>query len=323
MSSIGNIKLSYGKQFNIAIANTYSNIVLSGSNLPANTIIISSNVDNEFNDTGSYSMIATDNDGNPVRLTYCIKQGNGLNVSEDNKDVLILNIDNDSIKNTSVGLHIDLSSISENTIHQVDNKLTVNNDIINIASKLSRGIFKIDSKTILLDDVLYVNTDKLNYSNNDTKTYGILKSSDDILTINNGVISINENNIPKASDKEYGIAKADENTITIDDNYLTVNTSHLMRADEENYGVISVDNNKIKVSEGILSVDTENLNKASVSIKGILSVDGKSINVNSGNQISVNNYSNMLNDLESLIGDLNNETESLNTIKEHILSQIK
>ncbi len=76
MSKIGNIKLSYRKQFNIAIANTYSNIVLSGSNLPANTIIISSNINENFEDTDWYSMIATDNEGNPVRLTCCIKQCN-------------------------------------------------------------------------------------------------------------------------------------------------------------------------------------------------------------------------------------------------------
>ena len=61
MSKLGNIYLSYGKEFKISIANTYSNIVLSGSNLPVNSIIISSNVDDNFEDTGSYSLIATDN----------------------------------------------------------------------------------------------------------------------------------------------------------------------------------------------------------------------------------------------------------------------
>ena len=62
MSKIGNIKLSYVKQFNTAIANTYSNL--------------SSNINENFEDIGSYSMIATDNEGNHVRLTYCKKQCN-------------------------------------------------------------------------------------------------------------------------------------------------------------------------------------------------------------------------------------------------------
>ena len=76
MSKIGNIKLSYLNQFNIAFANTYSNI--------------SSNINENFEDIGSYSMIATDNEGNSVRLSYCIKQCNGLYADESNSDVLIM-----------------------------------------------------------------------------------------------------------------------------------------------------------------------------------------------------------------------------------------
>ena len=322
MSNLGNIKLSYGKQFNIAIANTYSNIVLAGSNLPANTIIISSNIDDNLNDTGSYSMLATDNFGNPVRLTYCIKQGNGLTTDEENKDVLILKLDNSTLKNNQ-GIHIDLSSINENNIHTVNNKLTVNNDLIQTASTLDRGIFAIDGKTVLLDDVLYVNTDNLNYANNETLSYGIIKTTDDIVTLNNGVISIDETAIPHADNSEFGFAKGDESTTYIVDNMIQVNTDGLEKANENEFGIISVDNEKIITDEGILSVKTENLSKATPSSKGIISIDGKSIKLNSLNQISINKYDTMMNGLNNLVEDIDNEINSLEEIKNHILSQIK
>ena len=96
MSKLGYIASSYGKQMNISIANTYSYNVLAGSNLPINSIIIASNIDENNNDTGTYSLIATDNEGNPVRLTYTVKEGNGLYYNTD-KDYISLNIDNNVI----------------------------------------------------------------------------------------------------------------------------------------------------------------------------------------------------------------------------------
>ena len=89
MSKLGYISNSYGKQFNISVANTYSYNVLNGSNLPVNSIIIASNVNENNNDTGSYSLIATDSVGSPVRLTYTIKEGNGLYYHSDKELVHI------------------------------------------------------------------------------------------------------------------------------------------------------------------------------------------------------------------------------------------
>ena len=110
MSQLGYIYNSYGTQFNIAVANTYAfNILNSNSNLPTNTIIISAPYDNK--DIGSYSLLATDNDGNPVRLTYTIQEGNGLNYKDDHLEI---NIDNDTIIEKENGLKVNLQNIIDN-----------------------------------------------------------------------------------------------------------------------------------------------------------------------------------------------------------------
>ena len=95
MSKLGNIKESYGKQYSIATANAASYIVMNGSNLPKNSIIISSPIDNENEDMGTYSLIGVDNEGFPARLTYTIKEGNGI--VTDN-DILKIDIDDNTIK---------------------------------------------------------------------------------------------------------------------------------------------------------------------------------------------------------------------------------
>ena len=109
MTSLGNIYSSYGKSFSVAVANTYSNVVLSSNNLPENTIIIASNVDDNYEDTGSYSLIVTDNYGSPIRLTYTISEGNGLYYS-DKEDAISLNIDNDTIIYSYSGLKFNIDS---------------------------------------------------------------------------------------------------------------------------------------------------------------------------------------------------------------------
>lgn len=323
MSKLGNIYLSYGKEFKISIANTYSNIVLAGSNLPVNSIIISSNIDKDFNDTGTYSLIATDAEGSPIRLTYCIKPGQGLKNIDNNSDILELRIDNKSIKNSS-GLYIDLSFIDSQHLYLKDKKLTVNTDNLTTASSVERGILKVDGETIYVDeDTLYVNTDKLKFSDNDTSTYGIVTSTDEILTIDNGIISLNENNLPKASSENYGVIIGDNNTINIEDGIMNVNTVNLKSASEDTFGIIGVDAEKILSDEGVLSVDTDKLTKATNSELGTISVDGNTIVLNSEGQITVKEYSDILNNLTGLYTLLGDEINKLNEIKNDILSQIK
>ena len=91
-----------GKPINISVANTYSSIVLSNKALPANMIIVSSPTDSNGNDIGTYCLIATDNNGNGVRLSYTIQPGNGLNINNMNSDVIELDIDNSTLNIFSI-----------------------------------------------------------------------------------------------------------------------------------------------------------------------------------------------------------------------------
>ncbi len=116
--------------------------------------------------------------------------------------------------------------------------------------------------------------------------------------------------------------KGDENTIIISGNNIKVITKNLDSSTEDSFGIISVDNKKIMSDDGVLYINTNNLNKAS-DIKGILSIDNKTIVLNKNGQITVNKYSDIMNNLESLINTINDENKKINDIEYHILSQIK
>lgn len=323
MSKLGNIYLSYGKELKLSVANTYSNIILSGSNLPVNSIIISSNVDDMNNDTGTYSLIATDNDGNPVRLTYCIKPGNGLGLSDTDTDILELKIDNKSIKNSSSGLTIDLSFINSKNINKDNNILSVDIDRFPIASDNTKGLVSIDDKTILNDeDTIFVNTDELQYSDNSTGIYGIVSDTDGILSIDNGIVSINEDKLPYAEADRYGTVKSDNNTVNIEDGIITINTDRLRNANYDEYGIINVDGVKIKSNNGSLYIDTNNLEHASHTNLGTICIDGDTIKVNNKNQITISGYKDILDGLTNINNKLNSEKAQFEEIKNSILSMI-
>lgn len=323
MSKLGNIYLSYGKELKLSVANTYSNIILSGSNLPVNSIIISSNVEDMNNDTGTYSLIATDNDGNPVRLTYCMKPGNGLGLSDTDADILELKIDNKSIKNSSSGLTIDLSFINSKNINKDNNILSVDIDRFPITSDNTKGLVSTDGKTILNDeDTIFVNTDELQYSDNSTGIYGIVSDTDGILSIDNGVISINEDKLPYAEADRYGTVKSDNNTVNIEDGIITINTDRLRNANYDEYGIINVDGVKIKSNDGSLYIDTNNLEHASHTNLGTICIDGDTIKVNNKDQITISSYKDILDGLTNINNKLNSEKAQFEEIKNSILSMI-
>ncbi len=84
MTKLSDIKNIYGKQFSVAIANTYSYNVLKASNLPKNTIIITAPFDSyTYKDIDASSILITDSYGYCSRITYAIKQGNGLYADKD------------------------------------------------------------------------------------------------------------------------------------------------------------------------------------------------------------------------------------------------
>lgn len=323
MSKLGNIKLSYGKQFNVAIANTYSNIVLNGSNLPANTIIITSATDEKNNDVGSYSLIATDGLGNPIRLTYCIEPKNGLNVDLNNGDVIRIMIDNNSIQDKSSGLSIDLTAFEQTNVHNTNNVFSVTTNELNIASNSSRGVTAIDGSTIKSDKyTLYIDTDELRHSDNSSTIYGTIVNTDDILVVENGVTSIDTDALPVASNEQLGTVRFDNRTLTSDGENVYVNTENLDAANETEFGVITVDNNKIISSEGVLSVNTSSLRKATESVTGTLTFDGTTIKLNDDGQITIPSYEEITSKLNELNSRIENEIFSLNDLKTTIIEQV-
>lgn len=323
MSKLGNVRLSYGKQFNVAVANTYSNIVLSGSNLPANTIIIASATDEKNNDIGSYSLLVTDSLGNPVRLTYCIEPGNGLDIDSDNGDVIRIMIDNDTIKDTSTGLAIDLGAFEQTNVHNTDNVFSVTTNELPIASTTTRGITAIDGKTIKSDGYkLYIDSDELRHGDNSSSSFGTILSTDRILMVDNGVVSIDTTALPVASNDDYGVVRFDNRTLTIEDENIHVNTKNLDAANNTDFGVIQPDNDKIISSEGTLSVNTCAIRRASSSSSGTLSIDGSTIVLNEAGQITIPAYGELTAKLSELNNKIENEIYSLDSIKDTIIEQV-
>lgn len=317
MSKIGDIYNSYGSQFNVSIANTYSYIVLSGNNLPANSFIIASNINEDNDDTGTYSLLLTDHQGNPVRLTYTIQEGNGLVYDDDS-----LKLKTDlTFNNSSYSLSVDISSLIDNkTLSFNKNTLSINTDNLNVANENTFGIVKVDGKTITSDNgKLFIQTQNLEYANNDSNIYGVFSSDDDGIDINNGIVSVNAAQLRKCDENKFGVAKCDENTLYMN-NGIKLNIKNLDKASENNYG-ITKGSNTIDIKDGIMKVN-DNLPIGNSTTNGILSFDGTTIIKNKNEQLSVKNYSEFLNSLSKIEDDTNKIFNELKGIKQNILSSV-
>jgi len=273
MSKLGYIQQSYGKQFNIALSNTYSYNVLGGNNLPSNTLIISSPVDENNDDIGSYSILATDYLGTAVRLTYTIKEGNGIIYNDDS---LGINIDNNTIiENDNNELSANIYSIIDNdTIKYDDSYIYIDTDNLDKISTSKRGLFKIDERTIKSDEgKIYVDTQNLNYANSNINS-GIVIGDGITVKSDNGVLSVISENINKSDSENFGVVLTDNNTIINDEGVISVNTQNLNKCSSYNYGVIKVDNSSIIIdNDSNISVDTNNLSKVSNTSKGVFKYD--------------------------------------------------
>ena len=317
MSKIGDIYNSYGSQFNVSIANTYSYIVLSGNNLPANSFIIASNTNEDNDDTGTYSVLLTDYQGNPVRLTYTIQEGNGLIY------------DNDSLKlktdftfdNSTYNLSIDINTLIDNkTITFNKNTLSINTSNLNVADENNIGIIKVDGKTITSDEgKIFVQTQNLEYANNDSNMYGVFSSDDDGIDINNGIVSVNATQLRKCDENKFGVAKCDEYTLYMN-NGIRLNSENLDKVSDKNYG-ITKGSDTIDINDGIMKV-TDNLPIGSSTTNGILSFDGITIIKNNNEQLSINNYKEFLDSLSKIEDDTNKIFNELKGIKQNILSSV-
>ena len=319
MAKLGYIYNSYGKQFNIAIANTFSYNVLNGGNLPKNSLIISSPYDDEVGDLGLYSLIATDYEGNAIRLSYCISEGNGL-VYDNENDCISLNIDEKSIIDTKDGLKFDISYFIDNNTIKIDNeKIYVDTYSLQVASKTSFGVAKIDDDTIKSDrGKIYVNTEALELANNGGSVYGIGKGDEETIDTNYGKFRAITENLDKANNEVKGIAKADNFTTYIEDSKLKVNTENLERGISNKYGIVKGDEETIKIQNEMLSVITENLLKSSESNFGIAKIDGKSIKLNSDGAIYMDSYDTLVSKIDEYRELKQNYDNKINDIREEI-----
>ena len=322
MSQLGNVSYLFGKQFNVGVANTYSYIILSGNNLPENSLIISSPVNEKDEDTGTYSLLVTDYLGNPVRLTYSISVGNGLKNIDDS---IYLSIDNYSIRNDNRGLYVDIEKIIDNSsIIIKDGRISIDTNNLNFASEDNVGVVSVDGKSIISDDgLLYVDTNNLDYSNTNTNTFGIVSSNSNKVNINNGVISVNVNNLKKCSNTEYGIGRGDGYTISSSDNGLEVEMDNLEHSSIDTFGLISTDGITIESNEGELNVNTQNLEKANEDRMGIIKIDGNSIIKDKDDRITINGYDKVNKDITEINSKLDEYLSSLTEIENDIINKIK
>lgn len=306
MSKVGNIKSSYGEEITIAIANAPAEVILKNKQLPPNTLIIAAPVDKHKNDIGSYAMVMTDSDGSPIRLSYTIRPGNGLNI---NNDVLSLNIDKTTLTSTKSGISFNLSKIIDNnTIKLSNGKLYVDIDKVQLANDTSFGIMNIDDDSIKMNENGQIYADTVSLNRATDSQYGIVKGDDNTISIDNGIISVNTQNLVKASVDTFGVVKPDNNTIGVDANgSLYVNVDNLTKATNKHKGVLKVDGKTIKSRSGVLSVDYGAMPIASYTKQGLLKVGNESFINNNGNVNLVNTelfanetYTKLLNEIQQI-----------------------
>ena len=296
MSKLGDIYSNYGKHFNIGIANTYGENVLTGSNLPKNSLIISAPIDKEGEDIGLYSLFATDSEGSPVRLTYVIQEGNGLKYEDDR---IYLSINDDYITSYHNTLGANVSYLIDlDTINIKNNLLTINVDALDIISNEHVGVFKIDGETIHINnDTIYVNTPSLEKSSTDT--FGIGMGDGVSIFAINGIFSIDTQGLTTSSEGHPGLIFTTSNKLNIENGVISIVTENLEKATSSSFGICSPDDNTISSNDGILKVNTENLVKGDSSNYGVVKYDGETIQ-NNDDSISVKDYDKLINSVDGI-----------------------
>ena len=282
MSKLGYISKSYGSSFNVAIANTYGFNVLSGNNLPLNSLIVASPIDDNNDDTGTYSLLVTDNYGNPIRLTYTIKEGNGIQYLDDSLKIVI---DNDTIiENKNRELSLNIENLIDNDLLKYDTDtgyVYISYDNLTKASKDNFGLYKIDEKTVKIsDDTIYVDTSELNYANTITSTSGIVIGDGDLITADQGVLYLNEEKIARSTVDTPGFIYSNDGNIIVENGIASVDTENLDKCTYNNPGIVIPDNESINIVDDSLSVDTNNLKSVGISNAGVFKYDSNSFSIN-------------------------------------------
>lgn len=313
MSKLGYIYSSYGKQFNIGIANTYGVNVLSGSNLPKNSIIISSPLDKSENDIGIYSLFAVDDEGKAVRLTYTLQEGNGIKYEN---DTIRLSIDENYLSSTYNILSSNISYLLDlNTIEINNNRLSINVDSLDKISSNNIGVFKIDNNTVKISgDTIYIDTSSLDKANNISEINGIGIGDGKTIFANNGEFSVDIDGLDNVTENSPGLVFTTSNKINIEDGIISISTENLDKSSTNNYGTCTPDGNTIISNDGVLSVNTSNLTKGDSSNYGIIKYNEESIQSNN-ESIEVKEYDNLFNSVDTIQDSIEEINQNIDDIK--------
>lgn len=321
-TEIGNTTKMFGREYNLSVTNYGGDEILKSYDiLNPNTLLISSKVDNNLTDVGSYSIFMTDNKGYPVRLTYTIKPGNGLYVDPDDTDVLKMIIDEDSITaDDGPEIYVNKSNIIDNVTLTVDakegvyskrGKIAVVTDNLNKATNVSYGITKGDNYTTYIASEypgqIRVNTQNLETVDDKDNRDGIVRHSSEMwrtIMAKDGKLEVLTYNLDKASGQDWGVVKTDDMTIRADDDgKISVLTSGLDKATPFNYGVVKGDENSVSVNDGIITVNTRNLSPATDQDLGVVKADKYSLTVDASGLLEVNRF----NEIEAILQTNNPE----------------
>ena len=119
MSKLGYVEKMYGNTVNIVTTNAPGNKIISNNaetSLVKNSLIIASPTDTDNNDINTPSIVATDFEGNPIRLTYTMMPGEGLVINSNNPDVMKMSIDKETIITENGGLRVDTDFVSDKNL---------------------------------------------------------------------------------------------------------------------------------------------------------------------------------------------------------------
>ena len=309
MSQIGNIYNSYGHEFNIAVANTTSENVLTAITLPPDMIIISTETNIETDeDTGKFSMIATDYEGTPVRLTYCMKEGNGL---YSYNDVMSMHIDGVTIVESD-SMTIDPEELSfDDTIDKNQNGyIGINVDALPKASAKKFGTVKVDGFTVRASkEKISVDTSSLDLASGQMP--GICIGDGSTIIANSGKVDVPVDNLIKCSDSSFGVFKVDDSSISSKEGVISLNQTYLIS--DSHIGLVKPDARTIISADGTLQINGNGLTKASNVSAGTV-ILGDEFGKNNAGQIYLKESISMTSYIDSLnsrISKINSDLDIL------------
>ena len=263
-SKVGHVEKMFGEQFNIVTTNAEGNRLLSGSanNLIPTSLIIASPTDQSSGgtvDIGLPSLICTDYEGNPLRLTYSILTGNGL-VNPANSDVIQFQVDETTLRCMENSDNLSVYApglVADNSVIEVENnKLDLNIsklvDLNRIKVTEASKVFGIDN---ILDEREYLTVNAYAFVDHNTLIINESEEQSVKTGFQNQYISVNMKNLN------------DNQTIKIDKNkHYYVDTNQLTRATSTKFGVLKYDNSTIQINEGTgqIYVNTGALRKVGV-----------------------------------------------------------